>query len=214
MTLQPIKMQSTTQRVVSILRNAIFTRQLLPGEKIVQSDLAKQLNVSITPVREALMILESEQLVKIQPRKETIVLGVNKKYMEDYWHTRAVLEGYLVSLVCDPNVDISDIEEAHEELKEVIRLKNYSAYSAANRVFHRAIWNTAGNDYIMNLLKQITVSQSASRTSNLEEYVMQSFSEHEKIMECIRAHDAKGGKKAMEEHMLRALNDLLSYFDE
>lgn len=212
--LQPINVQSTTERVTLALREAIFTRKLLPGQKIIQADLAKQLQVSITPVREALMILETEQLVKIQPRKETIILGVTPKYLEDYWSTRAVIESYLVSLVCSPDTDISSIEDAHQKSLELLEREDYDSYSSTNTVFHRAIWNTANNQLMINLLNQIGVSKSMSKTSNPKEYALQSYHEHEKIMKYIRLHDAENASKEMKNHMLRALNDTMSYYNE
>lgn len=212
--LQPINIQSTTERVTLALREAIFTRKLLPGQKIIQTDLAKQLQVSITPVREALMILETEQLVKIQPRKETIILGVTPKYLEDYWETRALIEGHLTAAVCKPGTDISDIEAAHQKIIELLEREDYDSYSSSNSIFHKAIWTAANNQLMINLLNQIGVSKSMSKSSNPKEYALQSFQEHETIMKYIRLHDAENASKAMKHHMFRALNDTMSYYNE
>lgn len=212
--LQPIKTQSTTQRVLLALREAIYTKKLLPGQRITQNDLARQLNVSITPIREALMTLEMEQLVKIEPHKETIILGVNEKYIRDYYHTRTVLEGYLSELVARPGTDISPIEAAYQRMEEVVHSGQYDSYGAANADFHQAIYHVAGNLFISNLLSQISISQSAAKTSSSRNYVLQSFQEHARIMDCIRVHDPEHAAEEMKAHLLRSMSDILTYFSE
>ena len=212
--LEPIKSQSTTQKVLLTLREAIYTQKLKAGQRIAQNELAKQLNVSITPVREALMTLENEQLVKIEPHKETIILGVTQKYIQDYYQARSVLESYLVADICNRKLDLALIEEAFKDMEDIIDKREFHKYGDANIAFHRAIQVTADNHFIANLLSQIHISKSNARDDSLEKYDLQSFKEHQAIMKYLRLYDAKNASKEMGNHLLRSMNDMLTYFAE
>ena len=212
--LQPVETQSTTKKVLIALREAIFTGKLQPGQRITQTNLATQLNVSITPVREALMTLENEQLVKLVAHKETVILGVNRKYLEDYYNARAVLEEYLISLVCSEGVDITNIENAYKKMELIVKEKNYDAYNTANSEFHNAIHEAAGNNFISNFLSRISISKSAPKNSSLQEYIKISFNEHKRLMKYIREHDSENAVKEVHNHMMRSLEDILTYYPQ
>ena len=75
--LKPIKIPSAKERVASELRKAILSKQLKEGENLTLENVAQQLNVSITPVREAFQILAHDGLIKLRPNKGAIVLGLS-----------------------------------------------------------------------------------------------------------------------------------------
>lgn len=212
--LKPVETQSTAKKVLTALREAIFTGKLQPGQRITQTNLAKQLNVSITPVREALMTLETEQLVKLVAHKETIILGVNRKYLEDYYNTRSVLEEYLIKLVCSEGVDITKIERAYKKMELIVKQKNYDEYNTANSEFHNAIHEAAGNNFIANFLSRISISISAAKNTSLEKYVEISFNEHKRLIKYIREHDSENAVNEVHNHMMRSLEDILTYYPQ
>lgn len=79
--LKPIKIPSAKERVASELRKAILSKQLKEGENLTLESVAQQLNVSITPVREAFQILAHDGLIKLRPNKGAIVLGITETYI-------------------------------------------------------------------------------------------------------------------------------------
>ena len=79
--LKPIVMPSAKQKVVSELRKAILSRKLKEGEVLSLESIATQLNVSITPVREAFQILDWDGLIKLRQNKGAIVLGITHTYV-------------------------------------------------------------------------------------------------------------------------------------
>lgn len=210
--LKPIEKQSTSKRVLMSLKEAIFTKKLLPGERITLNELASQLNVSITPVREALLILEQEQLVKITPHKETIILGIDEKYIHDYYSLRAVLEGFMVHQICVSNIDLEPIEKIYKEMEVIIETKDFAKYKQSNMDFHFAIWTAADNRFIDNILNPLWVNNSISVSSTTESNALQSFQEHKILMEAMRQRDAEKARTAMYEHIIRSMKDILTHF--
>ena len=79
--LKPIVMPSAKQKVASELRKAILSRKLKEGEVLSLESIATQLNVSITPVREAFQILDWDGLIKLRQNKGAIVLGITDTYV-------------------------------------------------------------------------------------------------------------------------------------
>ena len=90
--LKPIKIPSAKERVASELRKAILSKQLKEGENLTLESVAQQLNVSITPVREAFQILAHDGLIKLRPNKGAIVLGITETYIREHYQLRGILE--------------------------------------------------------------------------------------------------------------------------
>lgn len=97
--LKPIKIPSAKERVASELRKAILSKQLKEGENLTLENVAQQLNVSITPVREAFQILAHDGLIKLRPNKGAIVLGITETYIREHYQIRGILEGACAGLL-------------------------------------------------------------------------------------------------------------------
>ena len=81
-----------------VLRGAILSGQLAPGARIVEADIARQMAISRSPVREAVRKLEREGLVEYVPRRGTVVVGLSRDDVEDAYSLRAHLEAYAARL--------------------------------------------------------------------------------------------------------------------
>ena len=90
--LKPIKIPSAKEKVASELRKAILSRKMKEGEILSLDSVATQLNVSITPVREAFQILARDGLIKLRQNKGAIVLGITDTYIREHYQLRAILE--------------------------------------------------------------------------------------------------------------------------
>ena len=87
--LKPIKIPSAKEKVASELRKAILSRKMKEGEILSLDSVATQLNVSITPVREAFQILARDGLIKLRQNKGAIVLGITDTYIREHYQLRA-----------------------------------------------------------------------------------------------------------------------------
>ena len=96
--LKPIKIPSAKEKVASELRKAILSRKMKEGEILSLDSVATQLNVSITPVREAFQILARDGLIKLRQNKGAIVLGITDTYIREHYQLRAILESACAGL--------------------------------------------------------------------------------------------------------------------
>ena len=143
--LKPIKIPSAKEKVASELRKAILSRKMKEGEILSLDSVATQLNVSITPVREAFQILARDGLIKLRQNKGAIVLGITDTYIREHYQLRAILESACAGLAAEEGVDISGIRDSYEESKAALGKGDYSQYASQNRDFHSEIWAAAGN---------------------------------------------------------------------
>ncbi len=153
--LKPIKLLPAREQVASALRKAILSRELQEGAELTLESVAAQLQVSSTPVREALQILSRDGLIRLRPNKGAIVLGINEKTIRNHYETRAILEREAAALVCRNNADISGIINAYEQAAEALNQNNAKDYSNYNQSFHVEIWSASGNDTMKTLLSSL-----------------------------------------------------------
>ena len=99
--LKPIKIPSAKEKVASELRKAILSRKMKEGEILSLDSVATQLNVSITPVREAFQILARDGLIKLRQNKGAIVLGITDTYIREHYQLRAILESACAGLAAE-----------------------------------------------------------------------------------------------------------------
>ena len=187
--LKPIKIPSAKEKVASELRKAILSRKMKEGEILSLDSVATQLNVSITPVREAFQILARDGLIKLRQNKGAIVLGITDTYIREHYQLRAILESACAGLAAEEGVDISGIRDSYEESKAALENGDYSQYASQNREFHSEIWAAAGNKKMENMIE-----------------------DHGRIMDAIAAGDGERAKKEMYAHIMRSRDDMLTYY--
>lgn len=210
--LKPIKLLPARERVASVLRKAILSKELEEGSIITLDGIASQLEVSNTPVREAFQMLSREGLIKLHPNKGAEVQGISQKFIRDHYETRAVLEGACAGSVCRNGADISAIENAHQKSREALDVGDSSSYSNYNQAFHFALWEAANNDKIKALLAEMWNGLSMGHKVTEEEYAKISIAEHKLILEAIQGRNAEDAEKRMRHHIMRSLENILTNF--
>lgn len=211
--LKPIKLLPARERVASVLRKAILSREFQEGTIITLEGIASQLEVSNTPVREAFQILTREGLIKQRPNKGAEVLGISRKFIQDHYETRAILERACAAVVCRNGADTGDIENAYYNSKEALDMGDSSSYSNYNQAFHFAIWEAARNDKVKALLAEMWNGLSMGHKVTEEEYAKISIAEHKVILDAILVRDEKLAKERMNAHIIRSLDNILTNFE-
>lgn len=130
------------------LRLSILNGEFHAGELYNEMALAKEMGISRTPVREALLELSSKGLVEFLPRRGIMISVLSKKDVEELFELRKVLERYFVSKVSsDPGkYDFSKLEKCIEEQKNAQNEKNIPKYLRANGEFHYILGEMCNND--------------------------------------------------------------------
>ena len=211
--LKPIKLLPVREQVTSALRKAILSRALTEGQELTLDHVATQLGVSITPVREAFQTLASEGIIILRPNRGAVVKGITRKFVEDHYSVRAVLEGAAIAWVCRNNADLGDIINVYEQGKEIVDQRRFNEYSNINQAFHMAIWEASGNEKVLTILSTLWNGLSQGRAITEEQYIIVSSSEHDELMGHLLNRDEYSARASMEKHIHRSLQTMLAGFE-
>jgi GntR family colanic acid and biofilm gene transcriptional regulator len=157
--IEKIENKTLRPRVYEVLKEKMITAEILPGGKISLRSLAKKLGVSLSPVREALLQLESERIVVIESNKSIHVNNLTPDEMEEILKIRVMLETLAAEMACDSRPD-SLLPEIAGMLKKMRNsMDEPVVYLRHNQKFHFTIYRQANApilfDIILNLWMRI-----------------------------------------------------------
>ena len=168
--------------------------------------------MSVPPVREAFQILARDGLLEVKQNKCAIVLGVTEKTIREHYQLRAALEGTACMLCCQNNADLSKIKNCVDTAEEALSHQQTGNYTDYNQSFHFEIWEASGNEKMRNLLSELWNGLSIGVEMSELDYALNSQSEHKKIYAALEARDALAARAEMEKHILRSMDDALTYY--
>ncbi len=204
---------TSAEAVYRKLLHMIFSKQLRSGQRLPEVLLAEQLEVSRTPVREALRRLANEGLVVLMPNVGASVVTPTRQEMLDTYEVRNVLECLAVRKAAGriTAVQLARLEEKIEEETEIFALRDLEAYIEINNAFHRIIAEASGNlvlaDSIENYLARTFVYMVFfERFFDFD--TNPSLEEHRAILAALRAHDEEETVRLMNNHIGQAAEDL------
>lgn len=208
-----IKLLPAREQVASVLRKAILSRELQEGRELTLEGIASQVGVSAMPVREAFQILAADGLIQLRPNKGAVVLGINRKTIQDHYETRALLESETAARASRDTVDITQIEKAFAMSEKALEENNTKEYTHYNQMFHMEIWTAAGNEKMRSLLSSLWNGLSMGHKITEEEYAKISMAEHQKVLLAIQSHDEALARKEMYRHIIRSMENILTHFE-
>jgi DNA-binding GntR family transcriptional regulator len=218
-TLSPVGRQTLTARVYDHLLTAICSGQLPPGEKLIIDNLARELSVSITPVREALMRLEREGLVTETPYSGMQVTQFSVEELMELFAIRGLLEGFAVkkAVAVLTDADIARIGRELEALEDATRKHDSVAFREYNTRFHDAILNRAGGRALPDLIAQFTRNTERYRAAGTlldQDYLEASQAEHRELFKLLQERKADEAEKLVREHALTFASSLVRHVSE
>ncbi|WZL73553.1 GntR family transcriptional regulator [Clostridiaceae bacterium 35-E11] len=200
------------------LRNAILTGDLKPGERLMEVQLAEQLGVSRTPVREAIRKLELEGLLVMVARKGAYVADVSIKDILDVLEVRSVLEGLAASLAAErmTEEELEELELISYHFKKYIESGNVEGMIEKDREFHDRIFRSTRNPKLMQIAQGLQEQVHRFRTSYFAEYNKSKalLSEHQAILEAISDRNAAKAQQLAQNHIEEMENTLISVADK
>jgi DNA-binding GntR family transcriptional regulator len=204
---RPIVYKSKAHAAYQELRGMILRGELKGGAPLNQEQLAAELGVSTTPLREALRSLESEGLVKSRTHRDVIVAPLDPHELLEIYDVRGHLDALAARLAAQ-NLDEdarADIEEAARELAEP-----HDDPVAANRKFHRAIYLASKNAVLIEVLETLwNRSDRYRRFSRPMATRADVVAEHQKLADVVLGGDAKAAETLMRAHVQEAENELI-----
>ncbi|WP_099469281.1 GntR family transcriptional regulator [Konateibacter massiliensis] len=179
--------------VFNTLRQAILKGELLPGERLMEIQLAQRLGVSRTPIREAIRKLELEGLVTMVPRKGAEVAKISEKSLRDTLEVRRALEELAMQIACDKVSDevIDELEVSLEKFKSAIVSKELTTIAEADVNFHDVIYNATGNERLILILNNLREQMYRYRIEYIKDYSSHKrlVEEHEALIDCLKNKD-------------------------
>jgi DNA-binding GntR family transcriptional regulator len=204
-TLAPIARDSLRSRVYERLLQAIVTGELEPGARLRDQDLASQLGVSRTPVREALQRLEEEGLVETRRGSLTRVMPLDTRAARDTFPVVAALHA-LATRIGTPHMSAEDVDTlraANRDLEHALASHDVMRAIAADDGFHRRVVERSGNtevgptlDRLMSKIRRLEVAQFGSLAG------LRSVEQHDAIIAAVERHDATLAAQRVEENWL------------
>ncbi len=189
-----------------VIRDKIISLELEPGAAISDRELASWMNLSRTPVREALLDLAKVKIVEIYPQRGSVVAPIDYNLVEEAQFVRSVLEVAVVQLACERAT-----QEQLEQLKENVALQEfYYQHGSSERLlemddeFHRLLFQIAGRMQAYEMMRSITVHFDRVRSlavTAVKEHLW--MSDHRNICEAVAAHDQEAARQLMEKHLNR-----------
>nr|WP_092070640.1 GntR family transcriptional regulator [Dendrosporobacter quercicolus]NSL48323.1 GntR family transcriptional regulator [Dendrosporobacter quercicolus DSM 1736]SDM13052.1 DNA-binding transcriptional regulator, GntR family [Dendrosporobacter quercicolus] len=214
--LSPIKLDSyqpLREVVCETLREAIRSGVLQPGERLMEIQLAEELGVSRTPVREAIRKLELEGYVIMLPRRGTYVANLSIKDINEVFEIRTALDVLATGLAAEriTEEELEQLERLLVQIGEFIEQNDMEKIVEIDTQFHDLLYRASRNDRLVgiinNLREQLTRFRSISMA--YPGRLKKTLEEHSRMVEAIAQRNVKLAQKLAVEHMENSEQTLL-----
>lgn len=202
--------------VFNTLRDAILTGKLLPGERLMENQLAEKLGVSRTPVREALRMLELENLVELVPRKGAQVLDMSEKDIVNILEVRSALEGLATSVACKKmsKEDLQQLKNMEVDFEKAVAENDVEHFVDIDEDFHDLIFAATENDKLINIFRNLRIQlyrYRMAQAKNNETSMSTIVAHHRSIIRAIENHDAEEGASIAQGHIKYQTESILRF---
>lgn len=213
---------SAADRAYEHAKAAILARRIGPHELLTEGELAEAVGVSRTPVREALLRLQAEGLIRLLPKRGALVLPVTVDEVADVLETRRLIETFAVRKVVSSSASavVERLGEHLAAMRDAARRRDAAAYVEADRDFHEQIVAATGNEIltalyrslrdrqlrmgVVNLLAEDTGALSISGAARMKANI----ADHEAILAALGARSVRAAEAAVAAHLDRAETQL------
>jgi DNA-binding GntR family transcriptional regulator len=184
--------RSKADRAYAFIRQRVLDGQRTPGERLVIEHLAREMDVSVVPVREAIRRLEAEGYVTYTRNVGATVTSIDLDRYPETVETVAVLEGVAIGLAA-PHITAKDIKEAralNEQMRSCIDAMDPAKFTAINQRFHRILYSRCPNRHLLNMVMKEWELLGATRKSAfafIPERAIGSVAEHEELLRLIES---------------------------
>ena len=197
-----------TAGVYQKIRKGILNGTWAPGQSLTELMLSQLLQVSRTPVREALHQLELEGLIELRPNRGAVVIGINTSDIEDIYEIRTLLEERVAQRAC-LRAEAQDIETLREivDLTEFyVERGSYDKITEMDDRYHQYLYSLSGSRMFQKTLADLHTYVEPVRERSIREpgRAVAMLAEHRAIVEAMAAHNTEEAGRLMTLHITRA----------
>ena len=210
---------SIREKVYRAIRNGILNGKILPGERLIETNLAKNIKTSRTPVREALHMLEREGLLESIPRVGYRVKQLNWDEVEEICEIRTVNE-ILAARWAMKRITPKEAKALEDNLAAAeadVKNGNPKSFVEHDAEFHEILVRASGSERLLELCQLLRRHMLRYRIESLylAQTALRAIEDHRRIVACIRAKDEQGIASAIRDHLEFVRSSVQRYaFDE
>jgi DNA-binding GntR family transcriptional regulator len=211
--------RNASSAATELIRQAIIDGRLPPGRRLKEEELARELGISRTPVREALLMLNAEGLVDAAPNRGAAVRSHSAEDLDDLYQLRALLEGYSTRRAATRLADeeIRTLRESCERFEGLLADEaDMSELVQENLIFHQTILEGSGSVRLVTMVRKVIELPLVYRSYVWYSAEQQRISAHyhSQITRALEARDAERAELVMKEHVFEARDLLLTHWRE
>jgi DNA-binding GntR family transcriptional regulator len=207
-TLGGIETRPLRQQIADSLIRAILDGEIMPGESLVEMDIAQRLGVSRAPVREAIQIVANTHLVDTAPYRGTTVRRLTGTDVEEVYSLRTVLETYALrrAMALDPVGLAQALHPICDDMQTFAARRDWAALAAEDAHFHEVLIGQAAHGLLLDMWREIylRVRQIMALRNKQNADSMEIFYRHLPIVEAIEAGDVEAAVLRLEQHIASA----------
>lgn len=215
---KPVSNTNLYVEVINAIIKAIAMGELKSGEKIIEQNIAKEMEISRAPIREAIRELSAQGILEYTPKKGATVAEVNAKNIEEAYSLRALLEGMAIRLAIKnlSDDDINKMKELSKEMTQNLRQNNIEEFIEKDVQFHNLICEKSDHfklqKLIRNFILQTKLYMIMSKYNMLINFELSmEYGVHDKLIKYIEEKNEKKAEEAMQQHILNSGQVLLNY---
>jgi DNA-binding GntR family transcriptional regulator len=194
-----------SDQVKQYILDAIERGELQPGERLVESQLARQLRISQAPVREAIRDLVSSGFLEREPHRGAMVRLLTDKDMQEIYSVRAVLDA-LAAEQAAPKVSEEDLQALRNTVEKMLQMAKVGDYLAAARYdwqFHIQIVALSGNSLLRRIYDNLQLGQYILITMRRSSISLEQLAaRHQAVIEALATRDPAIARRAMLQHIV------------
>ena len=213
---KPANRTSRCDEAYAVLKRRILTNELPAGEMIDDREIALELGMSRTPVREALLLLQREGFVEMAPRRGIRVLAISLEKMREIYEIISGLELMAVDLLaqCKPSRgDLAPLQDAVDDMRAATEAGDMKSWLDADERFHRGLFHLCGNSRLAELglgyRDQIQRGHLVAMRLRPADLWETSLIAHQALLDILLTGDAKAARDAHYEQRVRAGTELI-----
>ncbi|MEF3306460.1 GntR family transcriptional regulator [Paenibacillus sp. GYB003] len=207
-----IQKQNISEELVKYIKQQIIAGDLNPGDRIVETKLARELGVSQTPVREAIRHLHGEGVITIVPNKGPMVRTLDMKDVFEIYSVRSMLEGLAIRLATQNATDaqIAELESFYEQMKRKLHDDSVPSLLHDSSHIHKTIIEMADHSRLLNMYQSISFQISlVNRLLGAKSTKQKEVDQHLELIEALKKRNPDEAEHTMRKHIFRSYRDFV-----